>query len=80
MEHLKSYYTLEKHLEESAAINKQFQILDAIWKLNKGTLSSALANISQYFPHYSLHEQSHSNTILNNIESFLGEARILNGT
>ncbi len=76
MEHLKSYYTLEKHLEESASINKQFEILNAIWKLNKRNLSSALSNVSQYFPHYSLHERSHSSTILSNIESFLGEDRI----
>ncbi|MES2396189.1 MAG: ATP-binding protein [Bacteroidota bacterium] len=76
MEHLKSYYTIEKHLEESAKFNRQFEILDAIWKLNKRNLSLALSNISQYYPHYSLHEQSHSNTIIKNIESFLGEERI----
>ena len=76
MEHLKSYYTIEKHLEESSKVNSQFEILDAIWKLNKRNLSLALSNISQYYPHYSLHEQSHANTIINNIESFLGEERI----
>ncbi len=76
MEHLKSYYTLEKHLEESSFVNKQFEILNAIWKLNKRNLSSALSNISQYYPHYSLHESSHSKTIISNIESFLGEERI----
>ena len=76
MEHLKSYYTIEKHLEESSKVNGQFEILDAIWKLNKRNLAHALANISQYYPHYSLHDKSHSNTIINNIESFLGEERI----
>lgn len=76
MEHLKSYYTLEKHLEESSLVNNQFEILNAIWKLNKRNLSSALSNISQYYPHYSLHERSHSKTIISNIESFLGEERI----
>lgn len=76
MEHLNSYYTIEKHLEETAKVNSKFEVLDAIWKLNKRNLSSALANISQYYPHYSLHEKSHSNTIISNIESFLGEERI----
>lgn len=76
MEHLKSYYSLEKHLEQTVLVNPQFEILNAIWKLNKKNLSSALANVNQYFPHYSLHEKSHSNTIIHNIESFLGEERI----
>lgn len=76
MEHLYAYYTIEKHLEETAKVNPKFEVLDAIWKLNKRNLSSALSNVSQYFPHYSLHEKSHSNTIISNIESFLGEERI----
>lgn len=76
MEHLNSYYTIEKHLEETAKVNPTFKVLDSIWQLNKRNLSTALANVSQYYPHYSLHEKSHSNTIISNIESFLGEERI----
>jgi len=76
MEHLRTYYSLEKHLEETVKYNPQFEILYAIWKLNKESLAAALSNISQYYPHYSLHEKSHSNTIISNIESFLGEERI----
>ncbi len=76
MEYLKTYYSLEKHLEETVKFNPQFEILNAIWKLNKKNLSAALSNVSQYFPHYSLHEKSHSTTIINNIELFLGEERI----
>ena len=76
MEHLKSYYSLERHLDEIIKINPQFEVLGAIWKLNKKNLSSALANVGQSFPHYSLHEKSHSNTIISNIESFLGQDRI----
>jgi hypothetical protein len=76
MEYLKTYYSLEKHLEETVKYNPQFEILNAIWKLNKKNLSTALNNVNQYFPHYSLHDSSHSNTIISNIESFLGEDRI----
>lgn len=76
MEYLTTYYSLEKHLEETIKYNPQFEILNAIWKLNKKNLTSALSNVSQFYPHYSLHEQSHSSTIINNIESFLGEDRI----
>ncbi len=76
MEHLKAYYTIEKHLEETSKLNPQFEILNSIWKLNKGKLTSALSNVSHYFPHYSLHDSSHSQTIIRNIEAFLGEDRI----
>jgi len=71
-----NYYTLEFHLEKVCLENKEFEILDSIWKLNKRTLSSALSSINFNFPHYSQHETSHSNTIISNIESFLGEERI----
>lgn len=76
MEYLKTYYSLEKHLEETIKFNPQFEILNSIWKLNKKNLSSALSNINHYYPHYSLHDRSHSATIINNIELFLGEERI----
>jgi hypothetical protein len=72
----KTYYTLETHLQEAAKANPQFDLLNAIWKLNKGNLASALSNITQYYPHFSLHDSSHSETIVRNIESFLGEDRI----
>lgn len=76
MDFRQEYYSLEFHLENAAKYNTQFEILNAIWKLNKKNLSSALDNVAQYFPHFSLHEKSHSNTIISNIESFLGEDRI----
>lgn len=71
-----NYYTLEYHLEKLCLENKEFEILDSIWKLNKRTLTSALSSINFNFPHYSQHETSHSNTIISNVESFLGEERI----
>lgn len=69
-------YTLEKHLDKICSENPQFEILSAIWKLNKRQLPLAQSAISFNFPHYSLHEKSHSDTIIKNIESFLGEDRI----
>ncbi|MFT3933942.1 MAG: ATP-binding protein [Chitinophagaceae bacterium] len=69
-------YTLEKHLESTINENAQFEILNAIWKLNKKQLPLAQSAIAFNFPHYSLHEKSHSDTIIKNIESFLGESRI----
>lgn len=69
-------YTLEKHLETSAIESSQFELISSIWKLNKKLIPNAQNAISFNFPHYSLHEKSHSETIIKNIESFLGEERI----
>lgn len=71
-----NHYTLERHLEEVCRLDRKFELLDSVWKLNKKTLISALSAVTFNFPHYSLHESSHSETIIINIESFLGEDRI----
>lgn len=67
-------YTLEAHLEQFH--EEEFKILNAIWKLNKKNLPQAQNAISFNFPHYSLHEKTHSDTIVRNIESYLGPERI----
>jgi hypothetical protein len=69
-------YTLEQHLEACSHNSSQFEQLNAIWKLNKKLLPQAQNAISFNFPHYSLHERSHSETIIKNIESFLGIERV----
>ncbi len=69
-------FSLEKHLDNTCLDNPDFGILNSIWKLNKKQLPLAQNAISFNFPHYSLHEKSHSDTIIKNIESFLGEDRI----
>ncbi len=74
----KSYYTLEKHLQAVCEQNNEFEILNATWKLNKKGIPRALSSIAFNFPHFSLHDRTHSETIVRNIESFLGEDRIKN--
>ena len=70
-------YTLEKHLHNCSIESTDFEILNSIWNLNKKYIPNAQNAISFNFPHYSLHEKSHSDTIIKNIESFLGVDRIL---
>ncbi|GAB3639715.1 HD domain-containing protein [Spirosoma arcticum] len=69
-------YTLEKHLLSISNENQQVELLNSIWKLNKKFVPNAQNAISINFPHYSLHDNSHSETIIKNIESLLGEERI----
>lgn len=69
-------YTLEKHLKKLSEIDKEYEILYSIWDLNKRNLSNGLNTISASFPNYSLHDISHSMTVINNIQLLLGEERI----
>lgn len=69
-------YTLEKHLEATASDNQNAKILHSIWQMNKSHLPKAMDAITMNFPNFSLHEKSHCDTIIKNIEAFLGEDRI----
>lgn len=42
------------------------------WHVAKTHVPQLLNTISHYFPHYSLHDSTHSETILNNIELIMG--------
>lgn len=43
------------------------------WEIAKRYMSSALQTISQCFPHYSLHDETHSEAILNNVIRIVGK-------
>lgn len=69
-------YTLEKHLKHLTEQDKEYEILYSVWDLNKRNLSNGLNTISASYPNYSLHDVSHSMTVIKNIQLFLGEDRI----
>ncbi len=69
-------YTLEKHLRSLSETDKDYELLRSVWDLNKNNLTKGLSIIHTFFPHYSDHDFSHSMTVINNIECFLGEERI----
>ena len=46
------------------------------WELAKDYMPKVLQSISQYFPHYSLHDETHSESILNNIVKILGKDKV----
>jgi len=54
----------------------QSSILYAQWEYDKKVVPSALNAISALFPHYSLHNETHSITIINNIVRVLGKESI----
>lgn len=54
----------------------QSEILFTQWNYDKTLVPKALQSISNLFPHYSLHDETHSITIINNIVRILGEDSI----
>lgn len=69
-------YTLEKHLKFLSEENSCYEQLYSVWTLNYQNLSKGLSVISSLYPHYSSHDVSHSMSIVENIQYFLGEDRI----
>ncbi len=67
---------LEKHLEKMSQENSEYLRINDMWRVIKHSVSSVLNNVSIYFPHFSLHNATHSKTICLQIERFLGEKRI----
>lgn len=69
-------YGLESHLKTICEENKDFEELYFIWNSNKKNIKNKLKYVVSSYPHYSLHDESHSKTIISNIEMLLGEERI----
>lgn len=56
--------------------DSQSEILYAQWCYDKKVIPMALQAVSNIFPHYSLHDESHSLTIINNIIRIIGKDNI----
>ena len=69
------YYGLEEHLA-SFRNWPNGQLLYSSWLIDKQRLRERLKAVPIQYPHYSMHDDSHSAKILMNIEMFLGEERI----
>ncbi len=54
----------------------QSEILYTQWSYDKKVIPEILKIISNLFPHYSLHDESHSISIINNIVRVLGKENI----
>ena len=67
---------IEETLFKTTEILQEGQIYSNHWKYVKTYLPTILETISQIFPHYSLHNSTHSEAILNNIVKIVGEESI----
>lgn len=69
-------YSLVKRLNELGNENIEAKKLYATWTLNQPMFAKALSTVNYNFPHYSMHEESHSVNIIKEIEKILGDERI----
>lgn len=67
---------IEKVLFEKTKDFQEGQIYSDQWKFAKSYLPKVLDTISHIFPHYSLHNSTHSEAIINNIVRILGTDNI----
>lgn len=62
---------IEKLLKEKCELEGTSEYFSQ-WDFDQKELKSALSSIQEYFPHYTLHGESHSIKIINNIIKILG--------
>lgn len=63
---------IETELRDRCSKNENLRLLLAQWEYDRLLLRQAMATVGQAFPHYSLHDASHSETILERIAAMLG--------
>lgn len=68
--------TLEQHFEHLAEQINEVQELHSLWCLLRKDLEDRLPLSRGVFVHYSLHDTTHSRSVLHAIERFLGDDRI----
>lgn len=66
-------YKLESHLNELCTEYPRYISLNSTWTLNKQACSDLLKSVLMHYPHYSLHDASHSEAVLSKMEMLLGD-------
>jgi hypothetical protein len=70
------WFTFEQALRKKCEQNPDLSLLLSQWEYDRRLVADALQTVVRYFPHYSRHDASHSNTILVQVARVLGQARI----
>lgn len=69
-------FTLERHFEELREREESVKELHSLWVMLKKHIEDEISHSRNVFVNYSLHDASHSRSIIQAIERFLGEDRI----
>lgn len=70
------WFTFEQALRRKCEQNPDLSLLLSQWDYDRRLVSNALQAVVRYFPHFSRHDASHSNTILVQVARILGPKRI----
>ena len=68
---------IEDIFREKASENSAYECLVTHWNVVKENASKVLSCVKMIFPHYTLHDESHSRAILENIQRVLGNEVII---
>lgn len=66
-------YKLDRHLKDWCDNHTEYENLYATWSLNKKTCTETLKNVVVNYPHFSMHDASHSEAVIAKMEMLLGE-------
>lgn len=66
-------YKLDAHLEALCHEHPEYANLYSTWSLNKHTCTEVLKSVVIHYPHFSMHDASHAETVVSKIEMLLGE-------
>lgn len=66
-------YKLENHLNSLCAQHHPYIDLYSTWTLNKRACTDFLKNVVIRYPHFSMHDSSHAETVISNMEMLLGD-------
>ena len=66
-------HSLDKCLQSYCNEHPEYMNLYSTWSLNKTSCSEALKNVVVHYPHFSMHDSSHADTVLSKIEMLLGD-------
>ena len=66
-------YSLEGHLKQLCETHPEYTSLLSTWNLSKMACVDALKTIVTSYPHFSLHDISHSEAVITKIEMLLGD-------
>lgn len=66
-------YSLESHLKQLCETHPEYTSLLSTWNLSKMACVDALKTVVTSYPHFSLHDISHSEAVITKIEMLLGD-------
>lgn len=66
-------HSLDTYLKSYCSEYPDYMNLYSTWNLNKTACSDALKNVVIHYPHFSMHDSSHADTVLSKIEMLLGD-------